>query len=117
MDKSKTIENMANFYNEVYHLAINDNSVPYELQMELDFSTVDFVLDLNLDSWLKTLNFIDGMNTKVVALAKEKPELYENCRILNRKLTIIMEGMKKVMEIDLQVCGWMRNKGRIEAIL
>lgn len=117
MDKTKTVENMANFYNEIYQLAINDMSVPQELQMELDFGAVDFVLDANLDSWIKTINFLDKMNVKLVKLAKEKPELYENCRILNRKLTIIMDGMEKVMKKDLNVTGFMRNDGRIEVVL
>lgn len=117
MAKKKTIENMANFYYQVYAMAINDPSVPLELQMELDMGAVDFVLDDNLDTWIKTLNFIDGVNKKVVALAKEKPELYESCRILNRKLTMMIDGMKNVMEKDLNVCGWIRNNGRLEVVL
>ena len=117
MEKKKTIENMANFYYQVYSVIINDASVPQELQLELDMGAVDFVLDDNLDSWIKILNFIDSMNIKVVSLAKEKPELLEKCRILNRKLTMMIDGMKKVMEKDLCVCGWMRNNGRLEVIL
>lgn len=117
MDKNKTIENMAKFYNEIYQLAINDSSVPQELQLELDNGAVDFEIDSNIDSWIKTLNFLDTMNVKLVKLAKEKPELYENCRILNRKFTILMDAMKKVMEKDLNVCGFMRHNGRIEVVL
>ena len=117
MDKTKTIENMANFYNEIYQLAINDESVPVELILELDGGAIDFALNANLDSWVKTLNFIDQMNAKLVKLAKEKPELYENCRILNRKLIMLMDGMKNVMQKDLNVCGYIRNDGRIEVVL
>lgn len=117
MDKTKTIENMAKFYNEIYTLTINDMSVPKELQMELDFGGVDFEINGNLDSWIKTLNFLDKMNAKVVGLAQAKPEIYENCRILNRKLTFLMDGMKKVMKKDLCVCGFMRNNGKIEVVL
>lgn len=117
MAKKKTIENMANFYYQVYVMAINDPSVPLELGMELDMGAVDFVLDDNLDAWIKTLNFIDGVNKKVVNLSDEKPELHEGCRILNRKLTMIIAGMKKVMEKDLCVSGWMRRNDRIEVIL
>lgn len=117
MDKTKTIENMAKFYNEVYQLAINDKSVPQELQIELDLGGVDFTLDGNLDSWITTLNFIDEMNAKLVKLSKQKPELYEDCLILNRKLTMLMDGLKKVMQKDLSVCGFMHNNGRIEVVL
>lgn len=119
MDKKKTIENMANFYYQAYGLAINDPTVPKELQMELDMGAVDFVLDDDLNSWIKTLNFLDDMNKKVVNMAKETPEVFENCRILNRKLTMLIDGMKNVMEKDLYVCGWIRNRnnGRLEVVL
>ena len=117
MDKTKTIENMAKFYNEVYRLTIDDMSVPEELQIELDFGAYDFALDESLDSWIKTLNFLDKMNAKVVKLANAKPEIYENCRILNRKLTFLMDGIEKVMKKDLCVCGFMRNNGKIEVVL
>ena len=117
MNKTKTINNMANFYNEIYQLAINDLTVPRELQIELDNDAVDFALNENLDSWVKTLNYFDRMNARLVKLAKENPELHENCRILNRKLIAIMDGMKNVMQKDLNVCGYMRNNGRIEVVL
>ena len=117
MDKKKTIENMAKFYYEVYAFAINDTSVPIELQLELDMGALDFVVNDDLDAWISTLNFIDSVNNKVVDLANNKPETYEGCRILNRKLTMIIDGMKKVMQKDLHVCGWMRNNGRLEAVL
>ena len=117
MDKTKTVKNLAEFYNKMYQITINDMSVPEELQTELDFGAYDYALNENLDSWIKTLNFLDKMNKKVVELAKSKPESYENCRILNRKLTMIMDGMEKVMKKDLNVCGFMRNNGKIEVVL
>ena len=120
MDKTKTIENMAKFYYEIYCVAINDPTVPKELQMELDMGAVDFVLDSDLDSWVRTVSFIDNMNIQVVALAqasKSQPAIYESCRILNRKLTMIIDGMKKVLQLDMHISGWMRNNGKLEAIL
>lgn len=91
--------------------------MPQELQIELDLGGVDFALDGNLDSWIATLNFVDKMNAKLVKLAIQKPELLEDCRILNRKLTMLMDGLKRVMQKDLYVCGFMRNNGRIEVFL
>lgn len=117
MDKKKSIENMAYFYYEIYGIAINDPTVPRELQMELDMGAVDFVLDDDLASWVRTLNYIDKMNSKLLELAEAKPELLENCRILNRKLTMIIVGMKKVMRKDLNVSGFMRNNNKIEVVI
>ena len=117
MDKAKTIEGMSKYFNEIYVLAINDETVPDELILELDRSVVDYELGVNIDSWLRTLNKLDELNARLVKLAKEKPEIYEGCRILNRKLVMLMDGMKNVMQKDMNVTGWIRNQGRIEAVL
>lgn len=98
-------------------LAINDETVPDELILELDASVINYVLDESFDTWIKTLNYFDYFNKRLVKIAKQKPELHESCRILNRKLVLIIEGMKNVMQKDMLVTGWMRNKGRIEVII
>ena len=108
---------MAKYFNEIYILAINDETVPDELILELDASVINYALDESLDTWIKTLNYFDDLNKRLVELAKQKPELQDGCRILNRKLTVIINGMKKVMEKDLCVSGWMRRSGRLEVIL
>ncbi len=117
MKNENTIRNMVKYFNEMYRLAIYDATVPEELGLEVEFSAIDYALDENLETWIKTLNYIDSLNKKIVKIAKENPESYEGCRILNRKLVMIIDGMKKVMEKDMHVTGWMRNKGRIEVIL
>ena len=73
MDKTKTVKNLAEFYNKMYQIAINDMSVPQELQMELDFGAYDYALNENLDSWIKTLNFLDNSRASSILLQKINP--------------------------------------------
>ena len=117
MNKEKTIKNMARYFNEMYALAINDATIPEELGLEVEFSAIDYKLDENLETWIKALNYFDSLNARILKIAKDNPNSYEGCRILNRKLVMLMDGMKNVMQRDMNVTGWMRNKGRIEVIL
>lgn len=116
MDKTKTIENMANYFNNIYRLAINDKSVPDELILILDFGIHNFNLDGTESSWVKGLKYLDSINRNLVEFSKENPEQIERCCILNRKLRMIIDGMKLVMIKDMSVTGWMNYKGQIEPI-
>ena len=118
MNKEKTIKNMTKFFAEIYDMAIRSEAMDDKLLIELDdCCELECVIDSDLDSWIKELQRVDYLNQKVVEIAKEKPQLYETCRIFNRKLVMILDGMKNVMQKDLNITGWMRRNGKLEVIL
>ena len=117
MNKSTTIKNMAEFIYTIYNTAVLDESVSAEMVQELGIRGIENLLGGDLTSWVKTYNYFDGLNAKLVKFAKARPEQYEPCRILNRKLIMLMDGMKNVMEKDMYVTGWIRNNGRIEVVI
>ena len=107
MDQETKLKHLCNYFNDCWKLALN--YAGWEVEYALGLSSTIFN-GWQQQDWINAYNYLDFIMQKSNRLMKENPQYKDGCMLLNRKVYMLREAIKKTLEKEFGLKPFCRNK-------